>query len=113
MTIRAFNLSEKYRVPCVLLMDEVVAHMRERVELPKKTSIKIINRKKPEQTLSDYQPYMDYNGDGIPPMANFGEGIPFHVTGLIHDTSASSTNLRSQRIVKQTNGQNFVMLKIL
>lgn len=93
MTIRAFNLSEKYRVPCVLLMDEVVAHMRERVELPKKTSIKIINRKKPEQTLSDYQPYMDYNGDGIPPMANFGEGIPFHVTGLIHDTSGfPSTN---------------------
>ena len=35
MTIRAFNLSEKYRVPCILLMDEVVAHMRERVELPK------------------------------------------------------------------------------
>jgi 2-oxoglutarate ferredoxin oxidoreductase subunit alpha len=46
MTIRAFNLSEKYRVPCILLMDEVVAHMRERVELPDKSSIDIINRKK-------------------------------------------------------------------
>lgn len=93
MTIRAFNLSEKYRVPCILLMDEVVAHMRERVELPDKSSIDIINRKKVASTLSDYKPYMDYDSDGIPPMANFGDGIPFHVTGLIHDISGfPSTN---------------------
>lgn len=93
MTIRAFNLSEKYRVPCILLMDEVVAHMRERVELPEKSRIDIINRKKVTSTLSDYKPYMDYDGDGIPPMANFGDGIPFHITGLIHDISGfPSTN---------------------
>jgi 2-oxoglutarate ferredoxin oxidoreductase subunit alpha len=93
MTIRAFNLSEKYRVPCILLMDEVVAHMREKVELPEKSSINIINRKKIRSTLSDYKPYMDYDGDGIPPMANFGEGTPYHVTGLTHDVSGSpSTN---------------------
>lgn len=93
MTIRAFNLSEKYRVPCILLMDEVVAHMRERVELPEESCINIINRKQVTSTLSDYKPYMDYDGDGIPPMANFGNGIPFHVTGLIHDISGfPSTN---------------------
>ncbi|WP_213974925.1 2-oxoacid:acceptor oxidoreductase subunit alpha [Tepidanaerobacter acetatoxydans] len=93
MTIRAFNLSEKYRVPCILLMDEVVAHMRERVELPEESCINIINRKQVTSTLSDYKPYMDYDGDGIPPMANFGDGIPFHVTGLIHDISGfPSTN---------------------
>ncbi|AEE91447.1 2-oxoglutarate synthase subunit KorA [Tepidanaerobacter acetatoxydans Re1] len=93
MTIRAFNLSEKYRVPCILLMDEVVAHMRERVELPEESCINIINRKKVKSTLSDYKPYMDYDGDGIPPMANFGDGTPFHVTGLIHDISGfPSTN---------------------
>lgn len=92
MTIRAFNLSEKYRVPCILLMDEVVAHMRERVELPDKSSIDIINRKKVASTLSDYKPYMDYDSDGIPPMANFGDGIPFHVTGLIHDISGFPSN---------------------
>lgn len=93
MTIRAFNLSEKYRVPCILLMDEVVAHMREKVELPEKLSVEIINRKKPTADISDYKPYRDYDGDGIPPMATFGDGMPFHVTGLIHDESGSpSTN---------------------
>jgi len=93
MTIRAFNLSEKYRVPCILLMDEVVAHMREKVELPEKLTVEIINRKKPDSQITHYQPYKDYDGDGIPPMACFGEGIPFHVTGLIHDESGfPSTN---------------------
>jgi len=93
MTIRAFNLSEKYRVPCILLMDEVVAHMREKVELPEELNVEIIDRKKPDPAISNYKPYKDYDGDGIPPMACFGDGIPFHVTGLIHDeTGFPSTN---------------------
>lgn len=93
MTIRAFNLSEKYRVPCILLMDEVVAHMREKVELPEQSSIDIINRKYLNPSMSVYKPYMDYDGDGIPPMMNFGDGLPYHVTGLIHDISGfPSTN---------------------
>lgn len=86
LTVRAFNLSEKYRVPCILLMDEVVGHLREKVQLPDPSSLKIINRKKPDLSKIDhYNPYQDYDGDGIPPMVNFGEGIPYHVTGLIHD----------------------------
>nr|WP_245628436.1 2-oxoacid:acceptor oxidoreductase subunit alpha [Fervidicola ferrireducens] len=86
LTVRAFNLSEKYRVPCILLMDEVVGHLREKVQLPDPASLKIINRKKPDLSkISHYNPYQDYDGDGIPPMVNFGEGIPYHVTGLIHD----------------------------
>ncbi|MFO7151780.1 MAG: 2-oxoacid:acceptor oxidoreductase subunit alpha [Bacillota bacterium] len=88
LTVRAFNLSEKYRVPCILLMDEVVGHLREKVQLPDPATLEIINRKKPDLSkISHYNPYEDYDGDGIPPMANFGEGIPFHVTGLIHDTT--------------------------
>jgi 2-oxoglutarate ferredoxin oxidoreductase subunit alpha len=86
LTVRAFNLSEKYRVPCILLMDEVVGHLREKVQLPDPSSLKIINRKKPDLSkISNYNPYQDYDGDGIPPMVNFGEGVPYHVTGLIHD----------------------------
>ncbi|MCG0276057.1 MAG: 2-oxoacid:acceptor oxidoreductase subunit alpha [Thermosediminibacteraceae bacterium] len=86
LTIRAFNLSEKYRIPCILLMDEVVGHLREKVELPDPTTLKIINRKKPDLSkIGHYNPYQDYDGDGIPPMVNFGDGIPYHVTGLIHD----------------------------
>lgn len=86
LTVRAFNLSEKYRVPCILLMDEVVGHLREKVQLPDPASLKIINRKKADLSkISIYNPYQDYDGDGIPPMVNFGEGVPYHVTGLIHD----------------------------
>jgi len=107
LTIRAFNLSEKYRVPCILLMDEVVAHMREKVELPDPSTVKIINRKKPDASIENYEPYRDYDGDGIPPMASFGEGIPFHVTGLIHDvtgfpsTSAAVTEVLITRLMKK------------
>lgn len=82
--IRAFNLSEKYRVPVILLMDEVVAHMRERIEIPEKNSIEIVDRKKPEPNVDNYLPYGDTE-DLVPPMASFGEGYRYHVTGLTHD----------------------------
>ncbi|MGI6425984.1 MAG: 2-oxoacid:acceptor oxidoreductase subunit alpha [Tepidanaerobacteraceae bacterium] len=103
MTIRAFNLSEKYRVPCILLMDEVIAHMREKVVLPEKSTIDIINRKKVLSNITSYQPYMDYDGDGIPPMANFGEGLSFHVTGLIHDTNGfpSTSPVVTEKLIKR------------
>ena len=90
--IKAFNLSEKYRVPVILLMDEVVAHMRERIEIPEKHSLEIINRKKPSQDQENYLPYKGTK-DLVPPMANFGEGYKYHVTGLTHDeTGFPSTN---------------------
>lgn len=93
MVIRAFNLSEKYRVPCILLMDEVVAHMRERVELDDIENVEIVNRKRFKGSPLPYKPYMDYDGDKIPPIVDFGKGVPFHVTGLIHDASGfPSTN---------------------
>ncbi|WP_353682103.1 2-oxoacid:acceptor oxidoreductase subunit alpha [Tepidanaerobacter sp. EBM-49] len=93
MAIRAFNLSEKYRVPCILLMDEVVAHMRERVELDDIKNVEIVNRKRFKGSPLPYKPYMDYDGDKIPPIVDFGKGVPFHVTGLIHDASGfPSTN---------------------
>ncbi|MGB9840751.1 2-oxoacid:acceptor oxidoreductase subunit alpha [Thermovenabulum sp.] len=94
MTVRAFNLSEKYRTPVILLMDEVIGHMREKVILPDPSTVEVINRKKPDLSkITKYNPYEDVDGDGIPPMVNFGEGIPYHVTGLIHDVyGAPSTN---------------------
>ncbi|ADL07962.1 2-oxoglutarate ferredoxin oxidoreductase, alpha subunit [Thermosediminibacter oceani DSM 16646] len=110
MTIRAFNLSEKYRVPCILLMDEVVGHLRERVELPDPASIKVINRKRPDfSKIEQYNPYQDYDGDGVPPMVNFGEGVPYHVTGLIHDitgfpsTSPAVTEYLISRLMRKIN----------
>lgn len=91
LTIRAFNLAEKYRTPVILLMDEVVAHMRERIEIPNEDEIEIINRKKPESGLDKYNPYEVKEGEYVSPMAAFGDGYRFHVTGLIHDKTGFPT----------------------
>lgn len=84
MTVRAFNLSETYRLPVILLADEVVGHMNERVVIPLEDEIEIINRKKPSVSREDYLPYKAEE-DGIAPMANCGDGYRIHVTGLTHD----------------------------
>jgi 2-oxoglutarate ferredoxin oxidoreductase subunit alpha len=84
LTIRAFNLSEKYRTPVIVLMDEVVGHMREKVSLPDPHEIKIINRMKPTVPPEWYQ-HFEINPHFISPMAGFGEGYRFNVTGLTHD----------------------------
>lgn len=91
LTIRAFNLAEKYRTPVILLMDEVVAHMREKIEIPNEDEIEIVNRKKPESGLDKYNPYEVKEGEFVSPMANFGEGYRFHVTGLVHDKTGFPT----------------------
>ncbi|HER23876.1 MAG TPA: 2-oxoacid:acceptor oxidoreductase subunit alpha [Candidatus Atribacteria bacterium] len=83
LTIKAFNFSEKYRTPVILLLDEVIAHMREKVEIPALEDIEVINRKKPTVPPEEYFPFKP-DEDGVPPMANFGEGYPYHITGLIH-----------------------------
>ena len=90
LTIQAFNLSEKYRVPVVLLTDEVIGHLRERVILPKPGEIPVISRKKPPAGLKSYLPFRP-DKDGVPPMADFCEGYRFHVTGLVHDESGFPT----------------------
>ncbi|HPY37038.1 MAG TPA: 2-oxoacid:acceptor oxidoreductase subunit alpha, partial [Clostridia bacterium] len=71
-TIRAFNLSEKYRTPVILMTDEVIAHMREGVKLQE--NYEIIERKRPAPGAFNYQPFLDIDGDGVPPMAPYGEG---------------------------------------
>ncbi len=91
VTIRAFNLSERYRVPVVLTMDEVVAHMREKVELPSLDSIEIIDRVRPTVPPDWYIPYED-NSIGVPPMSAFGDGYRYHVTGLVHDVRGFPTS---------------------
>lgn len=91
LTVTAVNLSEKYRVPVILLMDEVIAHMREKVELPGPGEIQVIDRKKPRTPPEIFIPYQP-DADGVPPMANFGEGYRYHVTGLIHDKTGFPTN---------------------
>jgi len=84
LTVKAFNLSEKYRVPVILLSDAIVAHTRETVVLPHPSELEIVDRPKPKMPPEWYIPYQD-TSTGVPPMAAFGDGYRYHVTGLIHD----------------------------
>ena len=96
LTMKAFNMSEKYRTPVILLMDEVVAHMREKVVLPDPGAMEIFDRVKPSVPPEWYLPYED-NSFGVPPMGIFGEGYRYHVTGLTHDIRGFPT-LRQDEI---------------
>ncbi|OQX71831.1 MAG: 2-oxoglutarate synthase subunit alpha [Candidatus Cloacimonas sp. 4484_275] len=91
LTIRAFNLAEKYRTCVVLLSDEVLGHMREAVVLPDLEKVKIINRIKPTIPPEWYKHYKN-NPKYISPLASYGEGYRFHVTGLAHDERGFPTN---------------------
>lgn len=88
LTRRAYELSEKYRVPVVMAMDEVVGHMREKIVLPDNyDSLGQPVRKQPTTcSPEDFLPYKA-DEDGVPPMPAFGSGYRWHVTGLIHDES--------------------------
>lgn len=104
LTIKAFNLSEQFRVPVILLMDEIVGHMREKIEIEDKENIEIIDRKKPEQKYPNYLPY-EINGNEVPAMGNFGEGYRYHVTGLVHDETgfASNDNKVADKLLHRIN----------
>jgi len=90
-TVRAFNLSEKYRTPVIIAFDEIVGHMRERIEIPEPGVLPVVNRRKPECSFEEYLPYDDREGD-VPPMANFFEGYRYHVTGLNHGPDGFPVN---------------------
>lgn len=91
LTIRSVNLSEKYRTPVILLMEEIVAHMREKIIVPPLDKIKLVKRKKPKFSPDKFLPYKA-DESGIPPMANFGEGYRYHVTGLTHNEAGFPTS---------------------
>jgi len=95
ITVKAFNLSEKFRVPVIVLSDEVVAHTRECVVLPPKDDIRVIDRIRPSVPPEWYMPY-EGNIRGVPPMAVFGDGYRHHVTGLIHDKKGFPTQISNE-----------------
>jgi len=89
LTIHAFNLAEKYRSPVIMLMDGIVGHMWENVQLPEK--IEVIDRPEPSVPPDWYDPYDDLPGGEIVPLVPFGEGYRYHVTGMVHDKSGFPT----------------------
>lgn len=90
LTVKAFNFSEKYRTPVILLSDEVIGHMRERFEFPQQGSYEVIDRMLPNVPPEWYYPYAETASD-VPPMASFGEGFRYHITGLFHDRAGFPT----------------------
>jgi len=83
-TIKAFNLSEKYRVPVLLMMDECVGHMTEKVVIPAAEEIEVEPRRFYKGPRGKYLPFKP-DKDMVPPMAKVGDGHRFHITGLTHD----------------------------
>jgi 2-oxoglutarate ferredoxin oxidoreductase subunit alpha len=103
-TIRAINLSEQFRVPAILLLDEIVGHVNEKVTLPDPVQVKIINRQKPDVPPEQYLPYVNTES-GVPPMANLGEGYRYHVTGLAHDEAGFPTSdpQKTEALIRRLN----------
>ncbi len=85
ITVEAFNMAETYRTPVILLFDEVIGHMRERLVIPQKGEIPLVQRLKTEVKRDvDYHPYLPRE-DGRLPMSDFGGIHRYNVTGLFHD----------------------------
>lgn len=91
LTVQAFNFAEKYRTPVFLMLDEVIGHMREKIEIPEPSEIEIFNRKRPSKNEKKTFKAFD-NSEEVPKMAAFGEGFAFHVTGLMHDEFGFPSN---------------------
>jgi 2-oxoglutarate/2-oxoacid ferredoxin oxidoreductase subunit alpha len=83
-TILAFNLSETYRVPVLIMTDEVIGHLSERVVIPDAGAIKTRSRPRPKGRKDRFKPFQP-GPNGVAPMAIAGEGYGIHVTGLTHD----------------------------
>ncbi len=104
-TIRAFNLSERFRTPVTLLLDEVIGHMRELIEIPEAGEYEIFDRVKPTCKPEDFQAFA-LTDNNVSPMPAYGEGYRYNVTGLTHDTKGFSTNRPDEITVKMDKLRN-------
>lgn len=112
LTITAFNLAERFRTPVILTYDEILGHLRERVTLPRRPDI--ADRERPAVPPDAYRPYArDGGSDGgsdVPPLASFGDGYRFHLTGLAHDengyptTDPATVAAMSDRVNRKISG---------
>jgi 2-oxoglutarate ferredoxin oxidoreductase subunit alpha len=86
LTVRAFNAADRYRVPVFILMDEVIGHMTERVDIPPADELPHVSRKGPAKPPGA-EPFLSYapDADLVPPIAHAGQGYKVHMTGLTHD----------------------------
>jgi len=103
LTIRAFNLAETYRTPVIVLADEIIAHMREQIQIPPSDEITVVNRKK-----SKASDKMFFMMDEIAPMPSVGEGFNVAVTGSTHDETGrrfTADSIVHRRLVETLVGK--------
>jgi 2-oxoglutarate/2-oxoacid ferredoxin oxidoreductase subunit alpha len=81
-TVEAFNLAEKYRIPVMVMSDEIVGHMREKITIP--DQVETVPRQMPDEGQENFLPFKAPK-DGTAPMPAFGDGYKMHITGLTHD----------------------------
>src|SRR5512141_701463 len=85
LTLRAFNLAEEYRVPVLVMLDEVVGHMTEKVVIPPADQIQVTPRRYTAKKPSEFKLFEAAQGSLVPEMVKAGDGYRVHVTGLTHD----------------------------
>ncbi|MDR1471295.1 MAG: 2-oxoacid:acceptor oxidoreductase subunit alpha [Synergistaceae bacterium] len=111
LTVKAFNMSERFRQPVLIMTDEVVGHMRERIVIPDPSTLELIDRKKPSCAPDRFIPYLADESDDIPPMAAFGDGYHWHVTGLTANdwgfptNNAQDIDKKISRILRKVEGK--------
>jgi len=118
LSVTAFNLSERYRVPVLIMSDEVVGHMSEKVVMRRVPPEDIVERRRPTKPPGEYWPY-EPDDDLVPPMAIAGQGYRFHVTGLTHDErgypvmTAEAQDVLARRLVDKirVNRSDIIMLE--
>ncbi|MCW5981349.1 MAG: 2-oxoacid:acceptor oxidoreductase subunit alpha [Bryobacteraceae bacterium] len=106
LTIQAFNLSEEFRVPVLLMMDECVGHMTEKVVIPEAEGIEIRPRRLTTLPPDQFTLYAT-NGDMVPDMVHAGMGYRFHVTGLTHDDRGypAMTAQAQDKLIRRLKGK--------
>lgn len=92
LTIKAFNMAERFRQPVLIMGDEVIGHMREKIIIPEEGSYPIVNRKRPTIDPKNFIPYLADPEDDIPHMPAFGDGYRWHITGLTSTDWGFPTN---------------------
>ena len=109
LAVEAFNLAERFRQPVLIMSDAEIGHMREKFVVPDAANLKIINRKKPTVDPKDFVPYQADPEDDVPPMAGFGDGYRWHVTGLTHNdwgfptTNPEAIDKKMRRLMRKVD----------
>lgn len=92
LTVRCFNLAEKYSTPVILLTDEMVGHMREGIRLPAPGELPVMNRATSTDPERIAHPYRLANESDVPVLTPFGSGVHYNITGLLHDEDGFPTS---------------------